>query len=308
MNQSHFSETVKSGLNISVRVLICHRDVSLGIHCLSSLLRFCADPISIVLHDDGSLTQDDAKRLQDGLPGTVLVSKEEADDVVRPKLALYPRCAAFRSRSPTGQKMFDIPLMTEGDIALCDTDILFLRPFRGVFAWPDSSADMLFLQDTTDSYCLRPWQAKPHRLRHRYNAGLMMMRGQQYDLEQVEALIGFIEDSRGYRENEPYRWFLEQTCWSALAGSRDARMWDGRQMRVIDGNDRYDPELVAGHFVGGVRPLLNVFEEAAGRAGVDGLPVVSVRSRPAADYTTLNFIQRRVRNRLRRALVFKPAL
>ncbi|MDB6452143.1 hypothetical protein [Falsirhodobacter sp. 20TX0035] len=293
-----------SSSETSVRVLICHRDIDLGLHCLSSLLHFCADPIKIVLHDDGSLTKDDAKRLEDGLPNTVIVSKEEADDVVRPQLARYPRCLAFRERSPTGQKMLDIPLMTTGDIALCDTDILFLRPFHGVFAWPDESADMLFLQDTTDSYSLRPWQTRPHLLRHRYNAGLLMMRKRHYDLAQVETLIGFIEDSEGYKTNEPYQWFLEQTCWSALAGQLDARIWNGKQMRVIDKNDRYDHDLVAGHFVGSVRPLLSRFEASASKTPVKDSPAVLVRSKPAANYTTLNFLQRRVRNKLQRVVGF----
>lgn len=294
----------KSSSEISVRVLICHRDVSLGIHCLSSLLRFCADPIKIILHDDGSLTKDDVKRLEDGLPNATLVGKEEADDFIGTKLAHYPRCSAFRARSPTGQKMFDIPLMTKGDIAICDTDVLFLRPFRGVFTWPDSSADMLFLQDTTDSYCIKPWEAKLYPLRHRYNAGLMMMRECRYDLEKIEALIGFIEDSRGYRKNEPYRWFLEQTCWSALAGKLDARIWNGKQMRVVHETDCYHPELVAGHFVSGVRPLLKKFDDAASKANVESLPAVLVESTPAANYTTLNFIQRRIRNKLRRMIGF----
>jgi len=292
----------ESSREINVRALICHRDVSLGIHCLSSLLRFCADPIKIILHDDGSLTKEDVKRLEDGLPNSVLVSKEEADDFVRPQLIHHPRCLAFRDRSPTGQKMFDIPLMTKGDIAICDTDILFLRPFRGCFTWPDNSADMLFLQDTTDSYSLRPWHAKPYRLRHRYNAGLMMMRARHYDLEQIEALIGFIEDSRGYKENESHQWFLEQTCWSALAGTLDARIWNGRQMRVIDKNDLYHNELVAGHFVGGVRPLLSAFEQAAKKSNAEDFPIVLIRSMPAMNYTLINFIQRRVRNKLRRAV------
>lgn len=301
MNLSSSKDAVGPDPRVDVRILICHRDVELGIRCLSSLLRFCADPVRIVLHDDGSLTEDDVTRLMEGLPGAALVSKEEADDVVRPKLARYPRSLAFRDRAAPGQKMFDIPLMASGDIALCDADILFLRPFSGVFAWPDDAAEMLFLQDTTDSYSLRPWNAKPHRLRHRYNAGLMMMRGHKYDLDQIEALIGFIEDSRDYQRNEPYRWFLEQTCWSAVAGTLDARMWDGAQMRVIDRNDRHHPDMVAGHFVGAVRPLLDVFENAAHAAGVADLAPVRVRSSPAADCTTFNFVQRRIRNKLRRA-------
>lgn len=159
---------------------------------------------------------------------------------------------------------------------------------------------MLFLQDTTDSYCLKPWEANPYPLRHRYNAGLMMMRKRRYDIEQVEALISFIEDSRGYKENEPYQWYLEQTCWSAIAGKLDARIWNGRQMRVIHEADCYHPELIAGHFVSGVRPLLEKFEKAASKANVEKFPEAMVQSKPAENYTTLNFIKRRVRNKLRR--------
>lgn len=304
MKRLHSNDAGKSGAEVSVCVLICHRDVDLGLHCLSSLLRFCADPISLVLHDDGSLTKEDMQRLEDGLPGVTIIGKEQADAIMRPQLANYPRCAAFRDRSPTGQKLLDIPLMTCSDIALCDADILFFRPFQGAFVWPDNSAEMLFLQDTTDSYCLRPWQAKPHLLRHRYNAGLLMMRKDRYDLDQIESLLEFIEESRGYQENEPYRWFLEQTCWSAVAGTLDSRIWNGAQMRVIRENDRYSQDLVAGHFVGGVRPLLKLFEDAASRADLANLQPVQVKSMPAANYTALNFIQRRVRNKIRRAAGF----
>ncbi|RJE78524.1 hypothetical protein DWB67_17185 [Paracoccus sp. JM45] len=292
------NNTQKINSDIVVRALICHRDVQLGIHCLSSLIRYCTDPVKITLHDDGSLTTEDIILLEKNIPNVAIVSKIDADNFVRPLLSRYPQSLAFRDRSPTGQKMFDIPLMATGDIVLCDTDILFFRPFSGAFTWPDSSADMLFLQDTTDSYSLKPWNTNPHRLRHRYNAGLMMMRKNQYDLRQIETLIEFIENSSDYKQNEPHQWFLEQTCWSALAGTRDARIWDGKQMRVIRNNDSYSPELVAGHFVGGIRPLLQVFEIASKNSKAEKLPAVQIRSKAAADYTSFNYIQRRVLNKI----------
>ena len=47
-----------------LRSLVCHRDVDMAISCLGSMLRFSHDPLDIVLHEDGSLTQPDVDRLK----------------------------------------------------------------------------------------------------------------------------------------------------------------------------------------------------------------------------------------------------
>lgn len=285
-----------------VRAMICKRDVELGIECLGSLKRFCADPVQIVLHDDGSIGKDERARLEDGLPGARLISREEADDVMRPLLASLPRCAAFRDRSPMGRKLVDVGVFSNGDIIQCDTDVLFLRPFRGAFTWPNETIRTVHILDIADSFCLKPWQTGALHLLHRFNAGFMMIRKELFDLELMERTVRFIEENPGYIGNKPYQWFLEQTCWASVAGEHPALMWSGRQFRVIAKNDRYSTDLVGGHFVGNVRHLLGRFRDQAKTARVEETPPVTIQFEPARPYSTPAFIANRLGNRFRFAL------
>jgi hypothetical protein len=283
-----------------IRALICHRDIDLGILCLGSLNRFSADPVQIVLHDDGSLTREDRSKLLDALPSVILIAREEADAVILPLLRNYPRCSAFRMRNPLGLKLIDAPYFAQGDIIFVDTDVLFLRPFKGAFRWPSDAVQSVFLHDYFDSFCLRPWQARGLTLRSRYNAGLMMIRRHHFDLMTMERLVETIETNPGFMNN--LEWFLEQTCWAAIASRIEARRWKPQQMRVIGPQAKYDGRLVAGHFVGSVRPLLHSFKEQAVEAGMADRPPVEIGFVPAYLYSTPRFLANRLVNRARRIL------
>lgn len=282
-----------------VRVLVCKRDVALASQCLGSLLRYSADPIELILHDDGSIGSDEKARLEAALPGASIISKTEANDVVLPALKDFPRLRAFRERNPTGQKLVDVGLLAGSDIIQCDSDVLFLRPFRGLFRWPGHDIDCVHLLDIADAFCLKPWQLGDLRLLHRFNSGLMMIRRQCFDIARMEALVRFIEDSPGYRDNKGYQWFLEQTCWSAVAGTRPAAAWSSNQLRVISKTDRYAPDLVAGHFVGSVRHLLVRFEQRSRDAQVANLPPVEIATRTARPYATSSYLTDRLANRFK---------
>jgi hypothetical protein len=281
-----------------VRALICHRDIDLGILCLGSLYRFSADPLKIVLHDDGSLTTADRSRLLDALPNVILISREEADAVILPLLRNYPRCLAYRMRNPLGMRLIDAAYFAQGDIIFADTDVLFLRPFKGAFRWPSDAVQSVFLCDCFESFCLRPWQTRGLSIRSRYNAGLMMIRRQHFDLMTMEKLVETIETNPGFSKNS--QWLLEQTCWAAISSRLEARRWKPQQMRVIEPQAKYNEALVAGHFCGSVRPLLYRFKEQAKASGVADRPPVEIGFTPAYHYSTPRFLAIRAVNSARR--------
>jgi hypothetical protein len=287
-----------------VRAVICHRDIDLGILCLGSLSRFSADPVQIVLHDDGSLTPEDRSKLVDALPNVILISREEADAVILPLLRNYPRCSAFRTRNPTALKLIDAAYFAQSDIIVVDTDVLFLRPFKSAFHWPSSAVQSVFLHDYFESFCLRPWQTRGLTIRSRYNSGLMMIRRRHFDLMTMERLVETIETNPGFINNTSYQWFLEQTCWAAIASRIEARRWNPQQMRVINPQAKYDERLVAGHFVSSVRPLLYLFKEQALEAGMGDNPPVEIGFVPAYLYSTPRFLANRLANRARRILAY----
>ncbi|KIE59167.1 hypothetical protein A946_00020 [Methylacidiphilum kamchatkense Kam1] len=61
---------------------------------------FSVDPIYLIIHDDGSLTEEDYHVLKNSLPIKRIISKEESDDLLYSILIKYPKINMFRSRFP----------------------------------------------------------------------------------------------------------------------------------------------------------------------------------------------------------------
>ena len=128
----------------------------MALACLGSLLGRSADALCLRIHDDGSLTDLDRERLTAGLPGSVVVSPAEADEVVSARLAAYPECRAFRTRSVLARKLFDVPLLSTGPFVFCDSDVWWFQPFEGLAVFSDASTKLVFMRDNQEAYSLRP--------------------------------------------------------------------------------------------------------------------------------------------------------
>ena len=120
--------------DLIVSTLIGHRDVGTGLTCLPTLAKHSCEPVRFQLHDDGSLTDNDREQLLNQLPVHTIISRRQADAIVKERLAHYPYCARYRRHYAYGLKLFDTLFLAPGeDLAFCDTDIFFLRPFSGLF-------------------------------------------------------------------------------------------------------------------------------------------------------------------------------
>lgn len=224
--------------------MVCHRHVKQACIGLGSLLRFSAEPIRLLVHDDGTLTDADRAALLEGLPGSRIVTRTEADSVVNEQLAQYALSRAYRDREVMGIKLFDIPLMSDDEIAHCDSDIRFFRPFTGLYAWPAPDVGALFMQDWRDAYVFRPWHLLKYRklkLLRQVNAGLMLIRQKAYELDFIEWLLSKAPAG----SHLPW---IEQTCWSALGARAGARLWDPRHIALYNPERPLPADLIAGHF------------------------------------------------------------
>lgn len=241
-------------LPLTVRSLVCHRHVEMAMACLGSLQQMSAQTIRLILHDDGSLTSVDKERLLTGLSQAALCERKDADESCQAVLQRYPHCAQFRRENNLSLKLLDLPLLNgRADLAYCDADILFFRPFRGLFDWPDRSTNALFLSDSQNAYALRPWHLRGTGAIHvppRLNSGLMCVRGCVQDLEFVE---WFLKRQLPVFRRIPG--WLEQTAWAALAFRAGCRVWAPAQLRVIHDAGCLQEDLVAGHFTSDVRHI-----------------------------------------------------
>ena len=227
----------------TIRSLICHRDIDMAISCLGSLMRFSHDPVQLVLHEDGSLTRDDVEKLSESLPGVQIVYRRFADEAVNERLTHYRNCREYRHQQPYALKLLDVPLLSHGDIAYCDTDVLFFRPFRNLFRFPNDTTASVFIADGREAYSVLPWHlVGPNKLQlaSRVNSGLLLLRKRAYDLDFFEWCLGRAE----FRQIDMW---MEQTCWAAFGNRVGSGLWDERRVTVMKPHVTFQRE-VAVHF------------------------------------------------------------
>lgn len=246
-----------SNSTVTVTTLVGHRDAAMAVTCLGSMLDCCRQPLQFRVHDDGSLTGEDRTQLGARLQEVEFIDRADADAQMAARLAKFPQCQKMRAKHVHALKLFDVALMHgDDDLAFCDSDILFLRPFEGLFEWPDEQTGGLFMQDWQEAYAVRPWHLLPGsgiRLPRQFNSGLFFLRRRSYDLEVVEELI-----ARDYPVFQQLPQWLEQTCWGLLAMRAGGRFWTKRQICAVRSPESLTDELVAGHFTSPVRGLLSV--------------------------------------------------
>src|SRR5215203_2575202 len=134
-----------------IHMLLGHVRVFEALWALLSLDRFSERSLSVVVHDDGSLTADDGKLLRSKLPKLRIITKEEADRVVKAEFERRQlhNCLRFRNRFIMARKLFDPALFaTSAFYVALDSDVIFF----------DNAADLLGTIDgaeaTTSRYSL----------------------------------------------------------------------------------------------------------------------------------------------------------
>jgi hypothetical protein len=230
---------------IDVHFLICHRDAKMAGHCLESLVKYSETSLKFIIHDDGSLTEEDSSLILGKSKNTRIISRLESDESMEENLRNYPHCHKYRKEHIYALKLLDIAFMSQNNFGFCDSDILFFRPFKNLFKFPDLQTSALFMQDYTSSYSMLPWTllgANKPKLPSRINSGLIFFRKENYDLDFIEWFL----------KNKSFRYkigWLEQTCWAALGHHVGCRQWNPEQIVLMRPWTEDSPQLVAGHFV-----------------------------------------------------------
>jgi hypothetical protein len=239
---------------IDVHTMMGHQHIELGAKCLGSLAQFSQEQVHIIVHEDGSVTEKDMEDFTAHVPKSSFVMKKDADEQMNDFLYKYPACKRLRDNLVFGLKIFDIQVIGAGEnLAYMDCDILFLKPFSGLFQMPpDPNAGGVFMRDLLQGYCLRSTQLllTPRlKLADRVNGGLLYFRRTAFDWDLVEWFL-----TNDQFAVHPY--WKEQTAWSALAAATRSWMWSEKQVRVVASERDFDDELAIAHFVSNYRGLL----------------------------------------------------
>ena len=270
---------------LEVHNLLCHRDISIALICLKSLLATSQEKLQIIVHDDGSLTNEDQTFIRDQLPNSALVSRDQADRELAIVLDALPILRKARLKLPHLLKVLDVPMLCRSDnVCFVDSDVFFLRAHRALFEISKPrSVHARFMSDirTCHGFRLKDfWPLGPVSPIARLNSGLFCIKRNVIDFDWIEAVCSRV----GLSQMLQHRSWFEQGLWAAIAARVGCEMIDRSQIATAEVASQIPQDPIALHFVTPVRALLQHYvpRVQASRAAE------GIRSVPAAHYTILH--------------------
>ena len=240
---------------IIVQSLIGGSQLPFYLRCLKSLVTFCQDRIELQLHTDGSLSQKDKDSIHSTLTGTTVTITDSSENTRRvlDYLEGRPNCQKFRKNSIWGIEFFD-PIFAFANDPISfylDADILFLRPFSGLFDRNQVKGGAVFLEDSQwDAYCFRPWQMLNSKKRPQVvkgiTTGLVFWDKGVIDWDYLEWFLG---------ENHLHKipeWIMP-TAQAGLANRCETRTVSPRQITNLYPNAQIHEDTFGVHLLGSYR-------------------------------------------------------
>ena len=284
---------------LEVHNLACHRDVSMALICLKSLLATSQEKLQLVIHDDGSLTDEDQALIRRELPKALVISRDQADGELAKPLEAFSTLRQARPKLPHLLKILDVPMLCRGEnVSFVDSDVFFLRAHHGLFQISKRrSGGCRFLCDsrTCHGFRLRDfWPLGPVCPTARLNSGLFCVRRDAIDFEWIEAVCRRV----GLPQMLQHRSWFEQGLWAAIAGRIGCEMIDHSQIATAEIASEIPRDPIALHFITPVRELLKDYAPRAHPSRV-AEPIRVVR---ATSYTILHAVRAATLFRLRSLL------
>ena len=240
---------------IIVQSLIGGSQLPFYLCCLKSLVTFCKDRIDLQLHSDGSLSQEDKDFIHAELDGTMVIITDSTENKSRVLDCLQgrPNCQKVRKDSIWGIEFFDpIFAFTEDTISFyLDADILFIRPFSGLFDRNQVKGGAIFLKDTQwDAYSFRPWHMltgkKKLQVVEGITTGLVFWDKTAIDWDYLEWFLG------EHRLHQIPEWIMP-TAQAGLANRCEAKTVCPKQIPNLYPNAQIHDETFGVHLLGSYR-------------------------------------------------------
>jgi hypothetical protein len=267
---------------LPVYALLCHRHMEFATGCLASLLHNCRDSIALNIVSDGTLTSADEEVLRGTLPGITIHAAEVSAELARAALRDYSACWRAYMHNPLMRKIVDTSLLAgRRAFGQVDSDVLWVRPFRGLDRRSLDSPCLTYMQDCSSTYCLRFSARYIHprvALADMVNAGVLFVPA---GTVRFEAMESFLSDARLAQ----IPWYFEQTSWSLLARQVQSRRFEPKQIAlpwwVVNRSPSSLPDLVGVHVVSPARHLLPQLAQTWRQQADDATEVRNLRTLPS---------------------------
>lgn len=203
---------VETGLDaphFEIHMLLGHRHVGMALWAVKSFLAACDKRFAVVLHEDGSLTNDDIRVLESHLLGVRIVRKVVADAEMDGPLRTYPNCHDYRYANKQHSdhrhavaynmhifavRLFDFNFYSQATKRMfLDADVLFFRRPDEIMQWIDNPADERSLYSVEAYEPTHDWLGRTvfQRKEATFNAGLICLHGpSSYNLALLNDWIG----------------------------------------------------------------------------------------------------------------------
>lgn len=136
-----------------IHSLVCKAHLKLYLFAIKSFVRY-ENRVKVVVHSDGTLSDDDVTLLRRHIEGVLVIRKEEADDQVEVLLRNHPHCLRYRKAFVNARQLFDFSLMCDSSKLIgLDSDVLFLRDPISLRQWIQDGEAILY------GYESDPWGA-----------------------------------------------------------------------------------------------------------------------------------------------------
>lgn len=237
--------------DVSLHVLTGGKDYLLCLWMLASWFHHTAGNWRIVIHDDGTLTEEANRLITRVFPQAEIIPRRSADEIMKEVLSSYPLCANYREKHPLAMKVFDMSHYEKSDrYILLDSDVLFFRRPEFILDWVDGrNAGSWFNRDVAEASTVPPEQAKARLgvlLWPMVNSGLCLIDRTIVDLAFCEQVFAGTDILKGHV------WRVEQTLL-ALCASREGKGGLLLPEYEITLGACRRAESVSRHYVGAVR-------------------------------------------------------
>ncbi|MEK9772133.1 MAG: hypothetical protein VW576_01080 [Opitutae bacterium] len=282
---------------IFVQSLIGGNQLPLYLICLKSLVTFCQDRIELQLHTDGSLSEKDKDFIHSELTGTTVTITDSSENKSRVLDLLQgrPNCQKFRKDSFWGIEFFDpIYAFPKDPISFyLDADILFLRPFSGLFDRNQVKGGAIFLKDTQwDAYSFRPWQMLAGKKRPQVvkgiTTGLVFWDKTAIDWDYLEWFLG------EHRLHKIAEWIMP-SAQAGLARRCEAKTISPRQIPNLYPNAQIHDDTFGVHLLGSYRKEWMEKLEARENNQTENIPTVAPSFEECVRQNVIGYSLRQIR-------------
>tara|TARA_B110000003_G_scaffold275697_1_gene319102 strand:+ start:2015 stop:2875 length:861 start_codon:yes stop_codon:yes gene_type:complete len=265
-------------MKTSVHILLGSKNLDFSIECLSSFVKYCKSNYEILIHEDGTINEENRITIRKSLLRVNFISPNVAEMKIIPKLQKYRKCYDLWQNNIHFKKYINSLFFRDDSVQtlILDSDILFYRFFELPAL---KSKQVLFIKDKFSSYSIKALHLKPFgsiKIKSKLNVGMVFFKNNMLKLDYIEEFL------RDYDSDLKRRiYFIEQTIWALIASNfYHPHYISSSQIFNASKQINFNPKkTVAIHFVGTYRDQYKIAKKFKAIKNIDTVVLKLVKTK-----------------------------